>query len=54
MVRKDDFWSQVQFFQIFGFIFKNLGYFLFIGFFVILYIGNVYLVECNVCKIQEL
>lgn len=54
MARKDDFWSQVQSFQISGFILKNLGYFLFLGFLAILYIGNAHLAERNVRKVQEL
>lgn len=54
MAKKNDLWSQLQSFQISGFILKNLAYFLFLGFLAVLYIGNAHLAERNVRKIQEL
>lgn len=54
MAKKKDTWSQIQSFQLSGFILKNLGYFLFIGFLAVLYIGNAHLAERNVRRIQEL
>ena len=51
--QKKDVWTQVSDFQLSGFILKNLGYFLFLGFLAILYIGNAHLAERNVRQIQE-
>ncbi len=46
--------TQVRGFQLSGFILKNLGYFVFLGFLAILYIGNAHLAERNVRQIQEI
>lgn len=54
MAKQKDTWAQIQSFQLSGFILKNLGYFLFIGFLAVLYIGNAHLAERNVRRIQEL
>ncbi|MEM1215096.1 MAG: FtsL-like putative cell division protein [Bacteroidota bacterium] len=52
--KKKDSWSQLRSFQVSGFILKNLGYFSFLGFLAVLYIGNAHLAERNVRRIQEL
>ncbi|MEZ4984791.1 MAG: FtsL-like putative cell division protein [Saprospiraceae bacterium] len=54
MARKKGFLPQLQSFQLSGFILKNLGFFLFLGFLAILYIGNAHLAERNVRRVQEL
>jgi len=46
--------TQVRDFQLSGFILKNLGYFFFLGFLAILYIGNAHLAERNVRQIQAI
>jgi hypothetical protein len=53
MAKKNSFWGQLQSFQLSGFILTNLGYFLFLGFLAILYIGNAHLAERNIRQIQE-
>lgn len=54
MAKKNDIFGQIQSFRLSGFILSNLGYFLFLGFLAILYIGNAHLAERNVRNIQEL
>lgn len=51
---KKDALTQLREFQVSTFILKNLGFFLFLGFLAILYIGNAHLAERNVRQIQEL
>lgn len=53
MAKKKSMGTQVLDFQLSGFILKNLGYFLFLGFLAILYIGNAHLAERNVRQIQS-
>ncbi len=54
MAKRNDLASQLRDFQISGFILKNLGFFLFLGFLAILYIANAHLAERNVRQIQVL
>jgi hypothetical protein len=54
VMAKKDIFGQIQSFRLSGFILSNLGYFLFLGFLAILYIGNAHLAERNVRGIQEL
>ncbi len=53
MAKKKSIGAQARDFQLSGFILKNLGYFLFLGFLAIIYIGNAHLAERNVRQIQE-